>query len=141
MIVEEFKKMQLNIFSSEGYKLTPVEFKDVVPFEVKRMYYITHAKKTAKTGQHSHKIEKEVFIQVQGSSVSVIDKGEGKEEILLVEGDSIYVPNYVWHGFTTFSTDAVLIALSSTNYISDRSDYIEEYDEFQKLRVENLSSL
>ncbi len=135
-----FKKWKLKSFSSIGYTLTAVEFKDVAPFEVKRMYYITHFEETTKTGQHCHKIEEEVFIQAKGNSVAIIDKGNGKEEISLVEGDVIYVPNYDWHGFITPSVDAVIIALSSTNYILDRSDYIEDYDEFQKLRAENIAN-
>ena len=66
--------------------------------------------------------------------MAVIDKGNGKEDILLKgPGDAIYVGNCVWHGFKDFSPDAVLVALSSTNYSPDRSDYIEDYEEYQKI--------
>ena len=47
---------------------------------------------------------------------------------------AMYVTNYVWHQFTNFSSDAILLALSSTNYNPNRSDYIEDYDAYLKIR-------
>ena len=46
---------------------------------------------------------------------------------------AIYLSSYVWHHFKNFSKDAILLALSSTNYSPDRSDYIEDYDEYKKI--------
>ena len=58
---------------------------------------------------------------------------KGKENISMQgPGDCIYVGSYVWHGFKDFSQDAILLALSSTNYSPDRSDYIEDYEEYKK---------
>lgn len=135
---KEFRQFGLKTFTGKGYALTPVEFKDVSPFEVKRMYYITHFEDDIQTGEHCHKIEEEVFIQAQGSCVAVIDRGNGKEGVVMKEGDALYVPNYVWHGFRQPSADCTIIALSSTNYTPDRSDYVESYDEYLKMRDEHL---
>lgn len=136
---KEFRQWQLKTFSGKGYNLTPVEFKDQVPFEVKRMYYMTRFDTAVHTGEHCHKIEEEVFIQSLGTSVLILDRGSGKEDVLLNEGDAIYVPNFVWHGFKNPSSDCIIIALSSTNYSSDRSDYIENYDEYMTFRDEKLA--
>ncbi len=136
---KEFRQWQLKTFSGKGYDLTPVEFKDTAPFEVKRMYYITKFYQNAETGQHCHKIEEEVFIQAQGSSTLVIDRGNGKEEMIMNTSDAVYVPNYVWHGFIKPSADCVIIALSSTNYTPDRSDYVEDYDAYMALRDVELA--
>ena len=87
------------------------------------------------TGQHCHKIEKEMFVLQRGSCVAVIDRGNGKENFPMSgPGDYLYVGNYVWHGFKDFSSDAILLAISSTNYNPDRSDYIEDYEEYLKVR-------
>ncbi|PIR03422.1 MAG: hypothetical protein COV60_00400 [Candidatus Magasanikbacteria bacterium CG11_big_fil_rev_8_21_14_0_20_43_7] len=125
-----FKQWELKTFSGKGYSLTPVEFKDVAPFEVKRMYYIIKFEDGVQTGEHCHIVEEEVFIQVQGSSTIIIDRGNGKEEIAFPEGSVVYVPNFVWHGFSHPSKDCVLMALSSTNYFPDRSDYVEDYNTY-----------
>ncbi len=127
------KIINLKKFSNRGYTLTPVELKDVAPFEVKRLYYMELPDDVA-TGEHCHKVEEELFIQVRGSSTIIIDQGNGKEEISLQSGKAIYVPAYVWHGFKSPISDCLILALSSTNYSDDRSDYIENYEEYLKVR-------
>lgn len=126
-----FKIWPLKIFTNKGYSLTPFELKDQVPFETKRVYWVAHAGGMS-TGQHCHMEEQEVFVCLQGSMTVVIDKGEGKEEIPFKEGDALYAPNYVWHGFENLSADTVLLAFSSTNYRADRSDYCEDYEQYIK---------
>lgn len=129
---KEFKIFELQKIDTPRFIMSPVELKDYIDFEVKRIYFITDIK--APTGTHCHKIEKEFFILVKGTCTAVIDKGDGLEEIKMTAPVSaMYVPNYVWHHFKDFSTDAVLLALSSTNYNPDRSDYVEDYEEFRKL--------
>lgn len=135
-MLKEFKKFALKTFTNRGFNLTPVEFKDIVPFEVKRMYYFDAMKPEDKTGAHCHKIEEEVFIQAKGAAIAVIDRGQGVEDVPMQAGDAIYCPNYVWHGFKNASPDALVIALSSTNYSPDRSDYVEDYELFKKMRSE-----
>jgi len=129
----DFKKMQLKIVQNEKATYSFAELKDFIDFEIKRVYFIQDCKEA--TGQHCHKIEKEMFVVQRGSCTAIIDSGNGKEEISLSgPGDAIYVGNYVWHGFKNFSADAVLLALSSTNYSPDRSDYVEDYEEYLKVR-------
>lgn len=133
-----FQKYTLNNIPTEKSIMTPLELKEYLDFDVKRLYFVT--KITDKTGGHAHKEEVEFFIMIQGSCTAVIDRGNGKEDIPF-EGpkEAIYVPNYVWHGFKDFSEGAILLALSSTNYRADRSDYIEDYDEYLKIRDEYLN--
>lgn len=121
-----FKKMDLKIVKNERAIYSFAELKDLIDFEVKRVYFLQDFH--ADTGQHCHKIEKELFIMQRGTCTAIIDRGNGKEDVVLSgPGDAIYVGAYVWHGFKDFSTDAVLMALSSTNYNPDRSDYVEDY--------------
>lgn len=117
--------------------MTPLELKEYIDFAVKRLYFICKPK--SETSGHMHYQEKELFIMIQGTCTATIDKGNGLEEIAL-EGPkhALYIPSYVWHGFKDFSPDAVLFAVSSTNYKSDRSDYLEDYNEYVKIRDEKL---
>jgi len=126
-----FKKTKIKIIQNEKASYGFVELKDFIDFEVKRVYYIYDCKEA--TGQHCHKEEKELFVMQKGSCVAVIDSGNGKEDVLLKAGEAIYVGAYVWHGFKDFSSDAAVLAVSSTNYKEDRSDYIENYEEYKKL--------
>lgn len=122
-----FKLWSLKNFTNKGYSLTPFELGEHVPFEVKRVYWVTNGEGMS-TGQHCHFEEQEVFVCVKGAMTAVVDKGQGKEMIEFKEGDAVYMPNFVWHGFENMSSDAVLLAFSSTNYRADRSDYCEDYD-------------
>ncbi len=123
-----FKQWELKSFASKGMKLTPFELRDQVPFEAKRLYWITEPEEGCSSGQHCHFVEQEVFVCLAGSAVAVIDKGDGKEEIPVMCGQAIYVPNHVWHGFKDFTPGSIILAVSSTNYSADRSDYCEDYD-------------
>lgn len=128
----KFQKHDLKKIQAPNFVMSPVELKDYIDFEVKRIYFITEP--TANTGAHCHKQEIEFFIMVKGAATAVIDQGNGLEEIP-VEGpvSALYVGQYVWHHFKDFSPDAVLLALSSTNYNPDRSDYVEDYEEYKKM--------
>ncbi len=127
----KFRQVELKKIQAPNFIMSPVELKDHIDFEVKRVYFIT--KPNGNTGSHCHKIEKEFFILQNGACTAVIDKGNGLEEIKMTGPTSaLYVGEYVWHHFKDFSADAILLALSSTNYNSNRSDYIEDYEEYKK---------
>ncbi|OGH64944.1 MAG: hypothetical protein A2821_00510 [Candidatus Magasanikbacteria bacterium RIFCSPHIGHO2_01_FULL_41_23] len=137
--MKQFQKIDLKTFTNRDFNLTPVEFKDVIPFDVKRMYYFSDIKPDKQTGEHCHYVEEEFFFVARGAITAIIDSGKGKEEMRL-EGPNtaIYVPNYVWHGFKNASADCMMIALTSTNYNPDRGDYLENYEEYLKIRGEHL---
>ena len=138
MMNKQFKKFTLNNFATHRFTLTPLELKDYIDFDIKRIYWIIDPKD--QTGEHCHYKEEELFVMLQGSCTAIIDRGNGKEEVSL-DGpqNAIYVPNYVWHGFKDFSEGAVLLALTSTNYNPDRSDYLEDYEKYLEIRDEHLS--
>ena len=132
-MAKPFQQYTLKNIQTPKSLMTPLELKDYIDFDVKRIYFISHPK--SDTGAHCHFEEKELFILIQGTCTATIDRGNGIEDIRL-EGpkNAIYVPNYVWHGFKDLSEDAILLAISSTNYRPDRSDYLEDYNEYLKIR-------
>lgn len=134
-----FKEFTLKENQSSTYSLVPLELKEYIDFEVKRIYYLSGFSGGA-TGQHSHIIEKELFVIIQGQCTAVIDQGNGREDIPLISGKAIYAGNLVWHGFKDISEDCIILALSSTNYIPDRSDYIEDYERYLQIRSEKLQN-
>lgn len=131
-----YKTSQVKSIQAPNFVMHPAELKDFIDFEVKRVYYITNT--TGATGAHCHLQENELFIMIQGSCMAVVDQGNGMEEIPMNMNDTHYVGNFVWHHFKDFSDDAVLLALSSTNYNPDRSDYIEDYEKYLETRKEKF---
>jgi mannose-6-phosphate isomerase-like protein (cupin superfamily) len=136
-----FKNFKLtNIRSKDNsYSIFPIELKDFIDFGVKRIYFLTDFD-TENTKQHCHLEEKELFVMIKGKATAVIDQGNGKEEFELEGGkNAIYCSNFVWHGFRNISKDAIILALSSTNYSPNRKDYLENYEEYLKLRHKGFS--
>jgi mannose-6-phosphate isomerase-like protein (cupin superfamily) len=124
---------------TQNFYLTPVELKDFIDFEVKRIYYINQiTDANAFTGAHCHHNEKEFFMVLNGSTTIMIDRGQGLEEIPLTTNQGIFIDNYIWHHFKDMQPGTIILALSSTNYNPDRSDYIESYDDYLKIRDEKL---
>jgi dTDP-4-dehydrorhamnose 3,5-epimerase-like enzyme len=120
---------------TKSFTMTALELKEYIEWDVKRVYFLTSGVGDRLTGSHCHlKDEDELFIMVAGSCTIVVDDGSGLTEIELTgPNHAISIPHMVWHHFKNLSDDAVICALSSTNYSSDRSDYCEDYQEFQKL--------
>ena len=134
----KFKKTQLKVVNDPKGTYTFCELKDFIDWEIKRIYYIQNSQQT---GQHCHYVENEFFIMVKGRATAVIDQGNGKEDIVMEgPGDAIYVGNHVWHGFKDISEDGIILAYSSTNYNPDRSDYLEDYEEYQKVIASKLNA-
>jgi mannose-6-phosphate isomerase-like protein (cupin superfamily) len=135
---ESFRHVQIRRIDDPRYIMSPVELKDFIDFDVKRVYFISQPVKDS--GAHCHLREKEFFILVSGTATLKFDRGQGIEEIrLTAPQDAVYIANYVWHQFVNFSPDAILLALSSTNYNPDRSDYIEDYEAYLKVRDAGLA--
>ncbi len=116
--------------TDDRFTLIPLELKELIDFEVKRVYAIVDGQKPS--GSHCHKVEKECFICFRGGVTAEVDEGVGLQNIKLSQGQGLVVPPYVWHHFKDFLPGSVIVALSSTNYSSDRSDYINDYENFKK---------
>ncbi|SRR5258708_4528232 len=125
----QFKQFEIKKIQAANFVMSPIELKDYIDFEAKRIYFIS--KPSGNTGQHCHLKEQELFVMIASSATAIIDRGNGLEEIKMQAPTSaIYVGNYVWHGFKDFSEDAILLAVSSTNYNPNREDYIEDYEKY-----------
>ncbi len=126
----QFKRLTVDTKPGRNATMSVLELKDYIDFEVKRVYFIQD--NTGDTSQHAHHQEKELFVMQKGGCTAVIDQGNGLEDIRLTSpNDAIFIGSYVWHGFKDFEPNSVLLALSSTNYSADRSDYLEDYQEYK----------
>lgn len=125
----------LNSIDTGQFTTIPIELKDYIGFTVRRVYFMTKTT-TGYSRQHAHYVEQEFFFLLQGKATLVIDEGMGlgKEEHVLEPRDAVYVPSRVWHGFKDVSEDAIIVALSSTNYDATRRDYLEDYDIFRNIK-------
>ncbi|WP_109409892.1 sugar 3,4-ketoisomerase [Proteus genomosp. 4] len=122
----EFKKLGDNRGS-----LTSIEQNKNIPFDIKRIYYIYDTKEGISRGFHAHKNLEQVAICIKGSCRFLLDDGVHKEEIVLDKPNvGLYIKGIIWREMHDFSEDCVLVVIASDYY--NESDYIRDYDTFQK---------
>ncbi len=104
------------------------ELKDV-PFEIKRVYWITNIPEQQVRGGHAHKTDQQVIICLKGRvQVLLESKAQDLFEVELNESNQgLYIPP-MWWGKMVFSQDALLLGLSSEEFSEE--DYIRERDKF-----------
>lgn len=134
------KSLRMNLINLPVFKdplagdLVPIELQEKIPFSVARVYFLKNIPAGITRGAHAHLLEQEVFLCVSGSCTALIDEdGQGKKEIRLDSPQkALFVDTMVWHEFTNFSSDCVLLALSSVPYTPGETNYLTSYAAFQQ---------
>jgi dTDP-4-dehydrorhamnose 3,5-epimerase-like enzyme len=123
------QQIKLKSFTDERGVLTAIEMKDYVDWDVKRVYYLTDV--TKPRGGHAVRHEKKMYVCQKGQIKARLHDGEKWHEFSLSgPSDAILMNGMCFRDFYDFSPDAVLMAISSVNYIP--TDYIYELDQFIK---------
>ena len=110
-----------------------LEGPELVPFDIRRVYFIHSVPEGAVRGSHAHKELNQVIFAASGSLDLILDDGKSKYEFELNNASkAVQVPPGFWRTLKNFSTNAVCVVLAS--HLFDESDYIRDYDEFLKWR-------
>lgn len=117
------------IIDPEGRGNLSVIEKDVLPFEIKRVYYLYDVPSDAYRGGHAHKELQECLIALSGSFEVVLDNGNGKQSVMLNKPNkALIIPKGVWRELENFSAGAVCLVLASD--VFSEQDYIRDYNDF-----------
>lgn len=116
--------------------LSFIEENDHVPFKIERSFWIYDVPGGMKRGGHAYKEQKEFIVALSGSLDIKVDDG-GKSEIFTLNRSyyGLYIPAGYWREMENFSTNSLVMVLSST--IFSEKDYIRNYNEFLKFKKEN----
>lgn len=102
---------------------------DVIPFAIKRVYFLYDIPSSATRGGHSHKALQQVLIAISGSFDVVLDNGVFKQKVTLNKPDKgLLIQTNVWRELENFSSGAVCLVLASE--VFEEEDYIRDYQEF-----------
>ena len=113
--------IKLPTFIDDRGSLTAVE--KILPFEIKRFYYIYGAK--SQRGGHRHKKTIQALISLGGECEIYTHDGEVEKTFLLdTPRKSLILDSKDWHTMYKFSKDVTLLVFSSEYY--DKDDYIDE---------------
>ena len=125
--------LDLPKFEDPRGNLTFIEEENHIPFQIRRVYWIYDVPGGQVRGGHAFKEQKEFIVALSGSFDVVVDDGSAKQIFSLNRSYyGLYVPNGLWRHMENFSTNAVVLVLSSTFF--NEADYIRNYDDFIKWR-------
>lgn len=103
--------------------------KNVLPFDVKRVYYLFDVPSTAHRGGHAHKEQSEFLVALSGSFDVVLKDGSTTKTVTLNKPDKgLLIRTNIWRELENFSSGAVCLVLASD--VFSEEDYIRDYDGF-----------
>lgn len=109
--------------------LTFAEGASMVPFDIRRAYWVYDVPGGMGRGGHAHKHLRQLLIAVSGSFHVTLDNGRERETILLNHPwQGLLIETKIWRTLDDFSSGAVCLVLASEHY--DEADYIYDYDGF-----------
>jgi len=104
--------------------------KDVLPYKIKRVYYLYDVPSDSSRGGHAHKELQQFLIALSGSFDVVLDNGINRRTITLNRPNKgLLIPSGVWRELENFSAGTVCLSLVSEVYLEE--DYIRQYDDFK----------
>ena len=117
----------------ERGSLSVVEGCKLVPFEIKRVYYIYGTKLGVERGFHAHKALQQLAVAVSGSCEMVLDDGTHKKTVQLDSpAKGVCIGSGVWRVMKNFTPDCVLVVFADAHY--DETDYIRDYGDFLRTK-------
>ncbi len=125
--------IQINeIPSSERGSLFVAECEQHVPFDIKRLFFMTDVPKNSHRGGHAHIALKQFAICIQGSiTIETVSHSE-KVAYTLNHGNlGLYLPPMSWVDLIFEAEDSILAVLASAKY--DENDYVRDRREFLRL--------
>ena len=115
------KLITLPIHMNKAGKINVIE--KVLPFQIKRVYWIYDISKNR--GGHSHKTTIQAVVPIKGSCNILIKKKNFEKSFFLDNNNQLLILEPEdWHLIENCSKDLVLLVLASEDY--DINDYIDE---------------
>jgi len=104
---------------------------NLVPFEIKRVYYLYDIPAESTRAAHAHKTLKQLLIALSGSFDVTLNDGQTSKTFSLTKPyEGLLIQEMIWRDISNFSSGAVCLCLASELY--DEDDYFRSFDEFRK---------
>lgn len=102
---------------------------DVIPFEMKRVYFLYDVPSGAERGGHAHKNLQQFLIALSGSFDVILNDGIEQKTITLNKPfEGLLINPGIWREINNFSSGSVCLVVASAVFNED--DYIREFDDF-----------
>lgn len=103
--------------------------KEVVPFQIKRVYYLYDVPAGAERGGHAHKKLQQFLVALAGSFDVILNDGKVEKTVTLNKPfEGLLITNGIWRELKNFSSGAVCLVVASD--VFEEADYIRDFEDF-----------
>lgn len=121
--------VQLPRLSDGRGSLSFVQPGPILPFEIRRVYYLYEVPTGQVRGAHGHRELEQLMVAVAGAVDVECDDGRERRVFRLDSPDvGLYVSPMIWRNLTGFTEGTVCVVIASAPY--DEADYFRDYDDF-----------
>ena len=135
MRLNDCKTIPLPVIPDDRGNLSFIEECKHVPFVIKRTYWLYDVPGGERRAGYALRDTDDVAIALSGSlDVFLTDGTEDKTVRLNHPYSALFIPHGIWHEFRNFSTNSLLMVLSSKGY--DPEQYVRSMDDFLALKAD-----
>lgn len=103
--------------------------KEVVPFDIKRVYYLYDVPAGAERGGHAHIQQREFLIALSGSFDVILNDGKTEKTVTLNKPfEGLLINEGIWRELKNFSSGSVCLVVASD--VFEEADYIRDFQAF-----------
>jgi dTDP-4-dehydrorhamnose 3,5-epimerase-like enzyme len=129
MALSDCKLLEIPRFTDERGSLSVVESNGLIPFEIRRMYYLYDIPAGQVRAAHGHRSLQQLLIALSGSFDVKLDDGFETRTFRLDRPDrGLYIAPGMWRDLNGFSGGAVCAVLASDHF--NEADYLRKYEDF-----------
>ena len=129
MKINNCKLVNLSCFSDNRGKLIFVEGNELIPFEIKRIFYMLNHPPNTFRGGHAHINAQQFIIPISGSFIVKLFDGEDTIKYNLCEPNiGLYIPKMIWVDIMDLGPNDICLVLTSEKYSEE--DYIRNINVF-----------
>ena len=131
--LDNVKFFNLKTIVEPDGNLVPVESNIDIPFSIKRVFYVYGVRDQNNRGEHAHHKTEQILVCLSGKLEVLCDDGVNKKKYLLESPQqALYIPAMIWDDQNYLTDDTVMLVLCNNHY--NINDYIDNYDDFLKIR-------
>jgi dTDP-4-dehydrorhamnose 3,5-epimerase-like enzyme len=131
--ISDCKIINIKSIGDRKGHISVIENRDLIPFNIKRVFYLYDIPGGESRGAHAHKECHQLLVAASGGYQVEVDDGNKKDVITLTRPDqALHIPPGIWASEINFTSGAICLVLASHAY--DEEDYFRNYKEFLKYK-------